>query len=440
VSAAVPTVTGVRILHTSDWHLGRAFHRVGLLEAQATFVDHLVDVVAAERVDVVLVAGDVYDRAIPGVDVVALLDEALSRLVATGTTVVLSGGNHDSARRLGFASRVLETARVHVRTDPRRCAEPVLLEDRHGPVALYPLPYLEPALAGPLVGAPDGTASHAAVLGAALGAVRADLAGRPRGTRSVVGAHAFVVGGEACDSERDITVGGVASVPSGVFDGVDYVALGHLHGRQRIAENVRYSGSPLAYSFSEHAHTKGSWLVTLGRSGVEAVEPVDAPVPRPLALLRGSLENLLTSREHAPSEAAWCRVTLTDAERPADAMRRLRTRFPHTLELRFEPEGVVAGADLTYTERVAGRGELDVCCGFLEHVRGRAASDDETAVLRAAVEALRLDELERVGAAAVRADAREALQAQAEAGPVPVEPACVPFGSGEQGVLFEEAG
>lgn len=447
LSAGVPTVTDVRILHTSDWHLGRAFHRVGLLEAQATFVDHLVDVVRGEGVDVVLVAGDVYDRAIPGVDVVALLDETLSRLVATGATVVLSSGNHDSARRLGFAARVLETARVHVRTDPRRCAEPVLLADAHGPVALYPLPYLEPALVPAALGLPEGAHSHRAVLGAAMDAVRADLAGRPAGTRSVVAAHAFVVGGQASDSERDIGVGGVAAVPSGVFDGVDYVALGHLHGRQRIAEHVRYSGSPLAYSFSEHAHTKGSWLVTLGRSGVETVEPVDAPVPRRLALLRGRLDDLLTSGAHAAAEAAWCSVTLTDAERPADAMRRLRSRFPHALDLRFEPEGGRATDGLTYTERVAGRSDLDVCCGFLEHVRGRAAAPDEVAVLRAAVEALRLDDLERLGAAAVRADARDALRAQAEAGPLPVPAAPAAAAApprapaaGEQGVLFEEAG
>jgi len=308
---------------------------------------------------------------------------------------------------------VLETARVHVRTHPRRCAEPVLLEDRHGPVALYPLPYLEPVLAAGPLGLADGVTSHEAVLGAAMGAVRADLSGRPAGTRSVVSAHAFVVGGQACDSERDIGVGGVAAVPSGLFDGVDYTALGHLHGRQRITDTVRYSGSPLAYSFSEQAHTKGSWLVTLGAGGVEAVEPVEAPVPRPLALLRGRLDELLGAPAHARHEGSWCRVTLTDAERPPEAMQRLRTRFPHTLELRFEPEGVPAGDGLTYAERVSGRGELDVCCGFLEHVRSRAASGTEVEVLRSAVEDLRLDDAERLGAAALRADRRERRAARA---------------------------
>jgi len=404
----------VRILHTSDWHLGRSFHRVGLLDAQAAFIDHLVDVVRAERVDVVLVAGDVYDRALPGVDVVALLDDALARLAGTGTTVVLASGNHDSARRLGFASRLLETARVHVRTDPARSAEPVLLADAHGPVALYPLPYLEPALVC------DGWGcerSHPAVLGAALAGVRADLARRPASTRSVVAAHAFVVGGEVSDSERDISVGGVASVPLGLFDGFGYVALGHLHGRQELAPTVRYSGSPLAYSFSETAHHKGSWLVELGPAGVERVDAVPAPTPRPLALIEGELDDVLVDPALARHEGSWCQVTLTDAQRPADAMVRLRTRFPHTLELRFAPRPVAGAAPSGYGRQLAGRADLDVCCGFVEHVRGRVADATETGLLRAALEEVRRADPEELGAAARRLAARTAAAAGAEEAP-----------------------
>jgi DNA repair protein SbcD/Mre11 len=402
----------VRILHTSDWHLGRSFHRVGMLDAQAAHVDHLVEVVRSESVDVVLVAGDVYDRALPGVDVVGLLDDALSRLTASGATVVLSSGNHDSARRLGFGSRLFEAARVHVRTQPARCAEPVLLDDAYGAVALYPFPYLEPALAAPALGCPTGAAaepaSHQSVLAAAMQAVRADLAARRAGTRSVVAAHAFVVGGQVSESERDISVGGVASVGQATFAGVDYVALGHLHGRQRLAETVRYSGSPLAYSFSEVGHTKGSWLVTLGRSGVESVQPVDAPVPRPLGVLRGELADLLREPGLSGHEQSWCQVTLTDAERPAEAMHRLRSRFPHTVELRFQPEGVSAPAGRSYTERVAGVDDVDICCGFVEHVRGRRPDPGEVVWLREAVAAGRLTEAEEDGLAARRARRREA--------------------------------
>jgi DNA repair protein SbcD/Mre11 len=393
-----PTVADVRILHTSDWHLGRSFHRVDMLVHQGAFVDHLVDVVRTGAVDAVVVSGDVYDRALPSVDTVVLLDEAIARLRDAGAVVLLTSGNHDSAVRLGFGSRVFEQAGVHVRTRVADLARPVRLHDEHGPVLLYGLPYLEPVLAA------DGLAceqrTHVGVLSAAMERVRHDLAQRPAGTRSLVAAHAFVVGGQVSDSERDISVGGVGSVPADVFSGIDYVALGHLHGRQRISETVRYSGSPLPYSFSEHRHTKGSWLVDLDASGVRGVEAITAPVPRPLALLRGRLDDLLRDPAHAAAEQAWCQVTLTDPVRPREAMVRLRGRFPHALVLSFEPDVGVA-VDEGYAARVRGQSALDVCCGFLEHVRGGTGADAaERDLMSAALEGARLSSVERPESAA----------------------------------------
>jgi exonuclease SbcD len=389
---ALPTVAVVRILHTSDWHLGRSFHRVDLLGAQAGHLDHLVEVIRAERVDVVLVAGDVYDRALPRVDAVQLLDESLHRLTAAGAHVILSSGNHDSPRRLGFGSRLLGAAGVHVRTDPARVGEPVLLADGNGPVAFYPLPYLEPALVADDLAAER---THPAVLAAAMAAVRADAATRP-GVRTVVGAHAFVTGGVASDSERELAVGGLGQVGVAALAGADYVALGHLHGRQQLAEAVRYSGSPLAFSFSEADHRKGSWLVTLGPAGLESVEPVPAPVPRPLARVRGPLAELLADPRHAAAESAWCQVTLTDAVRPAGPMEQLRRRFPHVLELKLAP-APLEGEDAGYTARIAGRSDLDVCCGFLEHVRQRPAAKGESGLFAQALEDVVLSELEGTG-------------------------------------------
>ncbi len=165
--------------------------------------------------------------------------------------------------------------------------------------------------------------------------VRADLARRPM--RSVVLAHAFVAGGRPSESERDISVGGVSMVASSLFDGISYTALGHLHGRATLGEALRYSGSPLAYSFSEADHTKGCWLVDLGRDGVESAEFVEAPVPRRLARVRGDLETLLSDPTLAGLEDHWLQATLTDAVRPAHPMERLRARFPETLVLAFAP-------------------------------------------------------------------------------------------------------
>lgn len=265
----------MRFLHTSDWHLGRSFHRVDLLDAQAAFVDHVVATASDRGVDAVLVAGDVYDRAVPSLAAVELFDRALHSLAGLGVPTVMISGNHDSARRLGVGAGLIERAGIHLRTDPAGCGTPVMIGD----VACYGLPYLEPALVRDELAAPK--AGHEAVLAAAMERVRADLATRPDGTRSIVLAHAFVAGGEPSDSERDITVGGVAAVPAGVFDGVDYVALGHLHGSQVITDRVRYSGSPLAYSFSEATHRKSMWLVDLAADGAVTAERVDCPVPRP---------------------------------------------------------------------------------------------------------------------------------------------------------------
>ncbi|MFV0137284.1 exonuclease SbcCD subunit D [Streptomyces sp. HMX87] len=383
----------MRLLHTSDWHLGRAFHRVNMLGAQAAFVDHLVAAVREHDVDAVVVSGDVYDRAVPPLAAVELFDDALHRLAGLGVPTVMISGNHDSARRLGVGAGLIGRAGIHLRTAPAECGTPVLLRDAHGDVALYALPYLEPALVRGELGV--DRAGHEAVLTAAMDRVRADLTTRARGTRSVVLAHAFVTGGEPSDSERDITVGGVAAVPAGVFDGVDYVALGHLHGCQTITERVRYSGSPLPYSFSEAAHRKSMWLVDLAADGSVTAERLDCPVPRPLARLRGTLEELLADPELARHEGAWIEATLTDPIRPDDPMARLTERFPHTLSLVFDPERAPDDPAVSYARRLAGRSDQQIAEDFVAHVRGAGPDAHERAVLRDAFDDARADEAVR---------------------------------------------
>ena len=381
----------MRLIHTSDWHLGRSFHRVGLLDAQASYLDHLVEVVRSEGVDAVLVSGDVYDRALPSPDTVELLSYAVTRLIDAGAVVVLSSGNHDSAIRLGFASDLLARAGLHIRTSLDSVGMPVMIKD----AAIYPLPYLEPSVAADWIGA--GERTHAAVLTAAMDRVRADAQSRPGA--SVVMAHAFVTGGATSASERDISVGGVSAVHPGVFADADYVALGHLHGPQRISESVRYSGSPIALSFSETNHHKGSVLVDVSsgslRAGALRTEFVPAPVAKPLAILRGDLEDLLRDPRHGAAESAFCQVTLTDSVRPMGAMEQVRRRFPDTLVLAFEPVGAqpIARTDAASARQ---RGDLDLCCDFLTHVRaGNGASAQERALLATAVESSRLARGER---------------------------------------------
>jgi DNA repair protein SbcD/Mre11 len=403
----------MRLLHTSDWHLGRSFHGVGMLDAQRAFVDQLVARVKELSVDVVLIAGDVYDRALPGVDVVGLLDEALVRLTGAGARVVLTSGNHDSAIRLGFASRLLERGGVHLRTRLAELDTPLMIplgvtdgdphggdrhdddshgEDGRGPaLAIYGIPWLEPRLVADQLGV--DSASHFDVTRAATDRIRQDLARRSasRTVHSVVLAHTFASGGISSDSERDLSIGGVGAVPLDLFTGFSYTALGHLHGRQALSPEVRYSGSPLAYSFSEATHQKGGWIVDVDESGVTGVEPVQWDAPRKLAVLRGTIDELLESAEHSWAEEAYCQVTLTDPQRPAQAMERLRARFPDTLVLGFDPQGAAPSAKVSYSSRLAeAEDDLSVCCGFLEHVRGREADEAEKAVLAEALETVRL--------------------------------------------------
>ncbi|MEU6279187.1 exonuclease SbcCD subunit D [Streptomyces sp. NPDC047028] len=379
----------MRLLHTSDWHLGRAFHRVNMLDAQADFITHLVTTVREREVDAVVVSGDVYDRAVPPLAAVELFDDALHRLAALDVPTVMISGNHDSARRLGVGAGLIDRAGIHLRTEPSAAGTPVVLRDPHGDVALYGLPYLEPALVKDEFGV--GKVGHESVLGAAMERVRADLAARPPGTRSVVLAHAFVTGGRPSDSERDITVGGVAAVPAGVFDGVDYVALGHLHGCQTLTDRVRYSGSPLAYSFSEAEHRKSMWLVDLAADGSVDAERLDCPVPRPLARIRGTLDDLLADQELTRHEDAWIEATLTDPVRPADPMARLAERFPHTLSLVFAPDRAPEDPQVSYARRLAGRSDQQIAEDFVAHVRGAGPDEPEAAVLRDAFDAVRAD-------------------------------------------------
>jgi len=384
----------MRMMHTSDWHLGRTFHGQSLLADQESVLCALADLAVAHAVDVVLISGDLYDRAVPSPEAVQCATRILGRIRAAGISIVAISGNHDSAPRLGAFADFLAAGGLHLRTAAARAGEPVLLTDAHGPVALYPVPYLEPDLVRGTWELP-APASHQQVLTRALTEARADLAGQPPGTRSVVLAHAFVVGATAGGSERSIAVGGVESVSANVFDGFDYVALGHLHGAQVVSERIRYCGSPLPYAFSEAGHRKSVLLVDLDHAGAVSVQQIDLPVIRALAMLRGTLDEILCAETHCGEmnlTNAYLSVELTDPVRPLEPMRRLRERFPYTLVTQWVPE---SGAGSSRAGRRAPVGHLEdgqLLIDFVRDVRGTEAGPGERVLLQQAVVADRLVE------------------------------------------------
>lgn len=376
----------MRLLHTSDWHLGKRLHGVELLVHQAEFIDWLVDVVRSEGVDAVIVAGDLYDRSNPAVDAIEVFDDAVLRLAGTGVPLLMISGNHDSPTRVGTHARLLRSLDVHVASDPAHVGTPVILNDDHGDIAIYSLPYLDPGLTRETLDAP--LARHTEVVGAAMARVQTDLAQRP-GTRSVVIAHAFVAGGSVSDSERDLTIGGADSIPVSLFNGIHYTALGHLHGPQTMAGNVRYSGSPLAYSFSEESHAKSVSIVDLADNGTVAVTEIPVPVPRRLVTIEGTLDDLLASPDLADAEDTWVRALLTDTILPTGPMDRLRARFPHTLTLEHRPTVDHEAPRDDRGTRLRGLDTLSTVVAFYREQVGEDPSDEELTVLSTAVDATR---------------------------------------------------
>ncbi|CAH0261978.1 exonuclease SbcCD subunit D [Microbacterium sp. Bi128] len=371
----------MRILHTSDWHIGRSFHGHSTLDALAEVLDVLVGQVRAYDVDVVMVAGDVFDSAAPSAACYPLLTRTLAALADAGARVVVTSGNHDSAARLGFQSALLRSE-ITVVTDPLSVGTPITIDDAHGPVHFYGIPYLEPAIVRHLWEGVE-LRSQAQTIGHAMELVRRDAAAR--GGRSVAIAHCFAAGVEATPGvEREIRQGGIDNVPLPAFDGPDYVALGHIHGRQQLSDRVRYAGAPLHYSFGEASKPRGSWLVDLDATGLAAVEWLALPVPRPLVVLRAPFDDLLSDDALEAHVDHWVRAEYTDATPQLDPMRRLQARFPWCATVAHTPAEPRRDDGLGYARRVrAARDEAEIIDAFLTHVReGEGASEAERELIR----------------------------------------------------------
>jgi exonuclease SbcD len=394
----------VRILHTSDWHLGRLFHRASLLDEQAAAMSRIVEVVRTEGVELVLIAGDLYDRSIPPSDAVELFDHTLAQLHASGATVVAISGNHDSAVRVGFGDQLLGRVGVTLRGDLARTGQAVQVPAVDGgpAVRVYPVPYLDPLATAHHARRdhdPDADAgtdadgnpaartrfTHHDAMSWAMGRVRADLA-RVGSARSVVVAHTFLTGGEPSASERELSLGHVDQVGMSVFDGVDYVALGHLHRRQafaggRVATTARRCATP-----SPNRRTRPRCAWSTWRDSSIACRQIDLGVGRCARSRPGS-------SSCSPIRAGRCRGCLGPggADRPPaalQAMRRLQERFPHAVELSHEPGALPVGEARVRCQG-AHADPLDLSVEFLRDRRGIDLDDAEHQLLADAVAAVR---------------------------------------------------
>ncbi len=390
----------MKFLHTADWHLGRIFHQVHLTGEQACALDQIVDIAAAEKVDAVLVAGDLYDRAVPPPEAVALLDRIWRRLaLELGIPVVAIPGNHDSATRIGYGSALLARTGVHLVADFETATRPLTF----GGVDIFALPFAEPAEVRAWSGDP-AVRDHASALRVCLDRMRPSFtAGRPR----LLVAHAFVAGMRETESERPLSVGGAGTVPAGIFEDFDYVALGHLHAPQLVSSRCRYSGSPLKYSFSEADDVKSVLIGEIHPHG-EIVPPRLVPLRprREVRNLEGSLASLLASALSDSAREDYLRITLTDEGALLNALGRLREVYPNVLQLerRFLQRGSAATA---LPGQAAARRhestESELFAGFLHEVFGTAPSSAELALFHQAVAELRQVEAEsaRAGDGAV---------------------------------------
>jgi len=322
----------MRFIHTADWHLGRIFHNVSLLDDQQYILDQLIAIIEQSKPSAVIIAGDVYDKAIPSEGAVNLLEYFINQVAGQlNVPIIIISGNHDSGARLSFASSILEKAKVFIIGKPTLDTLPIILNDEFGEVYFYPLPYLSPLAARALYKDAE-IKSHQDVIKRQVACITHE---HPKNKRSVLIMHEFVIGAEESDSERQLSVGGTSYIESGIVEPFDYVAMGHLHRPQMTGhEHIRYSGSLLKYSFSEVKHNKGVSEIAFDADGFTSCQHIALKPLRDMRIISDTLDDILQqARVDSQTEDYIC-AELTDDGELYDPMRRLQEVYPNTLEIR----------------------------------------------------------------------------------------------------------
>lgn len=373
----------MKLLHLSDLHLGKRVNGFSMLEDQRVILTQIVDLAEEEKVDAVLLAGDLYDKPVPPAEAVTLLDRFLTRLSGGGIPVFAISGNHDSPERLAFATRLLAGEGIHLTAQYQGPQPPFLLQDEYGDVAIYALPYLKPALVRHWNPEAD-IASYEEAVSYALGQWAVD-----KTRRNVLLAHQFVTGGVTCESEER-SVGGVDQIPAPLFAAFDYVALGHLHGPQSVGRpTLRYSGSPLKYSFSECGHEKSVTLVTLKEKGQVEIQALPLTPCRDLREIRGAYEEVTAkSFYQGTNREDYLHVILTDEEDVPEAMGKLRTIYPNLMKLSYDNRRTQGVAEVTGAERPEEKTPLELFQDFYQLQNNQPMAPQQEALVRQLMETI----------------------------------------------------
>ena len=371
----------MKFVHISDLHLGKRIYDFSMLDDQKHILGEILKVIDSEAPDAVLIAGDVYDKSIPSIEAVELLDDFLFELSGRDLQVFLISGNHDSPERLAFASRLISPTGIHLSPVYSGAVEPVELTDGSGPVDIYLLPFVKPAHVRRFF--PDAKIeSYNDALRTAVEALHID-----RSRRNVLVTHQFITGAARSDSE-EISVGGTDNVDASVFDGFDYVALGHIHGPQNIgSERIRYCGTPLKYSFSEVSHEKSVTVVDMGKDGDLAVRTVPLRPLHDMREIEGTYEELTYRPAYEGTNTDdYLHITLTDEEDVPDAIGKLRLIYPNLMCLDYNNSRTRAAGMLSDIADVERRSPLDLFGEFYEQQNGRPMSDEQEAFAREIME------------------------------------------------------
>ena len=373
----------MKFIHLSDLHLGKRVFDYNLSEDQEYILQEILKVIDSESPDAVLIAGDIYDKSVPSTEAVEMLDEFLVRLSRRNLQVFLISGNHDSPERLAFASRLIASAGIHMSPVYNGEVEPTVLTDEHGPVNVYLLPFVKPAHVRRAF--PDEKIdSYNDALRVAVDALHID-----RSERNILVTHQFVTGAIRSDSE-EISVGGTDNIDAAVFEGFDYVALGHIHGPQNIgSERIRYCGTPLKYSFSEAKHEKSVTVIEIEDKENISVRTVPLHPLRDMREIEGTYEELTFRPNYEGTDTDdYMHITLTDEEDIPDAIGKLRLIYPNLMCLDYNNSRTRSAGILTDLEDVDRKSPLVLFDEFYEQQNGRPMSDEQQDFAREIMESI----------------------------------------------------